>query len=72
MLKLDSNIGKIKVGDTIKCGRTEYTIVSIFNDRGHEFYVGKYKMKDGVISYSNIFTYSDDNEDGIVELFKHV
>ena len=51
----------LSVGDVIKHQRTKYTIVSVFLDRGRIYYIGKYIMKDGVVSYSNVFTYNEDN-----------
>jgi len=67
MLKLNSNIFKIKIGDTVKCGRTVYTIVATFEDEGSIYYVGKYINKDNIPYYSNILTYIGEHI-----LFKHV
>ena len=71
MLKITANYNKFKIGDTFKYGRTIYTVLSIFEDNGKPFYVCKYTMKDGIISYSNIFTYRID-DDGFSELYKRV
>lgn len=71
MLRITSNYNKFKVGDTFKYGRTTYKILSIFEDEGNTFYTCKYTMKDGIISYSNIFTYRI-NDDGFNELYKRV
>jgi len=68
MLKLRSDVLKVKVGDTVQCGLIRYIVVSIFEDNGRTFYVCKYtKKNDNVTSYSNILTYNKEHK-----LFKHV
>jgi len=71
MLKINANYNKFKVGDTFKYGRTIYTVLSIFEDEGNTFYACKYTKKDGLVSYSNIFTYRIDDE-GFSELYQRV
>ena len=46
----------MKVGDKFKIGRTEYEVVARFVDNGNQYYVAKYKMACGIVSYSNTFT----------------
>ena len=59
----------MKVGDVFKHCRSNYEVVAIFKDSGKEFYVAKKKNKSGIISYSHIFTYSDNSRK---ELIDHV
>ena len=51
----ESKIKKeLKVVDTLKLGRTVYTIVAEFKDGRSQFFVGKYNASWGGTSYSNI------------------
>ena len=51
----------LTIGSKIKIGRTEYTIIAEFKDGNKKYFVGKYKMSCGIVSYSNIICW--DSED---------
>lgn len=56
----------MKVGDVFKYFRSNYEVVAVFRDSGKEFYVAKRKNRNGVTSYSHVFTYYNN------ELIEHV
>ena len=60
----------MKVGDVFKHFRSNYEVVAVFRDSGKEFYVAKRKKRNGITSYSHVFTYS--NNDLGKELIEHV
>lgn len=47
----------MKVRDVFKHFRSNYEVVAVFRDSGREFYVAKRKDRNGITSYSHIFTY---------------
>lgn len=61
----------MKIGEKFKYCRSEYEVVSVFQDNGKTFFVCKKRKKDGVYTYSNIFTFRI-NEENKKELFQHV
>lgn len=56
----------LTIGSKIKIRRTEYTIVGEFEDNNKKYFVGKYEMSCGIVSYSNIICwYSEDKRWGL-------
>lgn len=53
---------ELKVGDTLKLGRTVYTIVAEFKDGRSQFFVGKYNASWGGTSYSNIIRWDSQDK----------
>lgn len=56
----------MKVGDVFKYFRSNYEVVAVFRDSDKEFYVAKRKSRNGITSYSHVFTYYNN------ELIEHV
>lgn len=52
----------LTIGSKIKLGRTEYTIIADFKDGNRKYFVGKYEMSNGLVSYSNIICWDSLNK----------